>query len=225
MIDAIPMFYNLLAVAITFIVMFLFYKASNFSSKVLIISLVWLLVQGAITYSGFYTKITTPPRFVLLIVPVFAFLILLFFTKSGKAFIDGLNLKWLTSIHTIRIPVEFGLHTLFIYSLIPQIMTYEGFNFDIIMGITAILILLFGWSGGVPRKKMQLAWNFLGLILIFTIITISILSAQTPLQQFGFDQPNIAVLYFPYSWLPAYVVPIVVFSHLASIRKLLKLNT
>ena len=221
MLDVLPVYYNLLAIALTLIVMFLFYVASNFSSKVLFLSVVWLLVQGAISYTGFYTKITIPPRFILLIVPIFGFLISLFFTKSGRAFIDGLNLKFLTSIHLIRIPVEFGLHALFVYKLIPQIMTYEGLNFDIIMGITTILILLFGWSGGVPRKKLQLAWNFLGLILIFTIIIISILSAQTPLQQFGFDQPNIAVLYFPYCWLPGYIVPIVVFSHLASIRKLL----
>ena len=220
MLDVLPVYYNLLAISLTFIVMFLFYMASNFSSKVLLLSVVWLLVQGAISYTGFYTKITIPPRFILLIAPIFGFLLSLFFTKSGRAFIYGLNLKFLTSIHLIRIPVEFGLHTLFVYKLIPQIMTYEGLNFDIIMGITAILILLFGWSGGVPRKKLQLAWNFLGLILIFTIITISILSAQTPLQQFGFDQPNIAVLYFPYCWLPGYIVPIVVFSHLASIRKL-----
>jgi len=36
----------------------------------------------------------------------------------------------------------------------------------------------------------------------------------------AFDQPNIAVLYFPFSWLPTYVVPVVLFCHLAALRKL-----
>jgi hypothetical protein len=38
-----------------------------------------------------------------------------------------------------------------------------------------------------------------------------------PAQQLNFDQPNRAVLYFPYVWLPAIVVPIVLFSHLAAL--------
>jgi hypothetical protein len=42
------------------------------------------------------------------------------------------------------------------------------------------------------------------------------------LQQFGFDQPTVAVLYFPFIWLPGIVVPLVYFSHLVAIRRLLK---
>jgi hypothetical protein len=41
-----------------------------------------------------------------------------------------------------------------------------------------------------------------------------------PFQQFAFDQPNIAVLYFPFIWLPSCVVPLVLLSHLAAIRQL-----
>jgi hypothetical protein len=38
---------------------------------------------------------------------------------------------------------------------------------------------------------------------------------------FAFDQPNIAVLYFPFNWLPSCIVPLVLLSHLAAIRQLL----
>ncbi|HVF96549.1 MAG TPA: hypothetical protein VM871_04480, partial [Flavisolibacter sp.] len=39
---------------------------------------------------------------------------------------------------------------------------------------------------------------------------------------FAFDQPNIAVLYFPFIWLPSFIVPVVLLSHLVCIRQLLK---
>ncbi len=62
----------------------------------------------------------------------------------------------------------------------------------------------------------------MGLILIFTIVTLSILSSELPIQQFGFDQPNVAILYFPFVLLPAFVVPLVIISHLASLRQLIR---
>lgn len=37
--------------------------------------------------------------------------------------------------------------------------------------------------------------------------------------QIGFDQPNVALLSFPYTWLPAVVVPTVLLSHLLCLKK------
>jgi hypothetical protein len=56
--------------------------------------------------------------------------------------------------------------------------------------------------------------------LLINIVSNAILSAPFPFQQFAFDQPNIAVLYFPFIWLPCCVVPLVLLSHLAAIRQL-----
>ena len=64
-------------------------------------------------------------------------------------------------------------------------------------------------------------WNFISLGLLLNIIFIAILSAKTPLQQFAFDQPNIAIGHFPFNWLPSIIVPIVLLSHLATIRQLI----
>jgi hypothetical protein len=40
------------------------------------------------------------------------------------------------------------------------------------------------------------------------------------MQQIAFDQPNIGVMYFPFVWLPACIVPLVLLSHLASLYQL-----
>ncbi len=47
-----------------------------------------------------------------------------------------------------------------------------------------------------------------------------VLCNLTPIQQLAFDRPNQAVLFFPDVWLPAVVVPIVLFRHFASLCKL-----
>jgi glycerol-3-phosphate acyltransferase PlsY len=58
--------------------------------------------------------------------------------------------------------------------------------------------------------------------LLLNIVVNAVLSLPYPFQQFAFDQPNVAVLYFPFTWLPCFIVVIVLYSHLAAIRKLLK---
>jgi len=101
-------------------------------------------------------------------------------------------------------------------------MTFEGRNFDILSGLTAPLIIWLAWKNDVPDRKILLAWNFICLALLINIVVNAVLSAPFPFQQFGFDQPNIAVLYFPFVWLPGFVVPAVLVSHLIAIRALLK---
>jgi hypothetical protein len=57
-------------------------------------------------------------------------------------------------------------------------------------------------------------------LLLINIVATAILSMPFPFQQLAFDRPNIAIMYFPYVWLPCCVVPIVLFAHLVSLRKL-----
>jgi hypothetical protein len=72
---------------------------------------------------------------------------------------------------------------------------------------------------------MILIWNFICLGLLANIVVNSLFSTPSPIQKFSFEQPNIAILYFPFSWLPTFIVPIVLFGHLISIRQLLKQKT
>jgi hypothetical protein len=131
-------------------------------------------------------------------------------------------LKKLTILHTVRIPVEIVLFYLFTYKTIPELMTFEGRNLDILSGITAPFVFYFGFIRKKMHHKAILIWNVVCLALLLNIVINAILSAPFQFQQFAFDQPNIAVLYFPFIWLPCCVVPLVVLSHLAAIRQLSK---
>src|SRR5262249_45141054 len=145
-----------------------------------------------------------------------------FVKPNGRVFIDGLPLVNLTYLNIVRIPVELVLYWLFLNKAVPGLMTFAGRNFDIVSGVTAPFIAFFCLQQKGPRKTILLIWNFISLGLPLNIVVNAILSAPFSFQKFAFDQPNVAILNFPFSWLPAYVVPIILLGHLASIRQLLK---
>lgn len=221
--EKLPIYVNIAFALITAITVLFFYIATNHSKAVLMIILLWLALQSVVALSGFYTVTSTvPPRFLLLVLPPLALIIILFFTRGGRRFIDSSNIKILTVLHTIRLPIELVLVWLFVNKTIPEIMTFQGRNFDILSGITAPLVYYFGFVKRRLKTKIILAWNFICLLLLINIVAIAILSAPFPFEKFGFGQPNIALLYFPFVWLPSCIVPVVLFSHLAAIRQLLK---
>jgi hypothetical protein len=218
-----PLYIPIIFGLTTLLTVFIFYKASNNSIATLLILLGWLVLQAFVTLSGFYTYVRgTPPRFILLGLPALITIILFFIIPKGRKYIDSLNPATLTLLHTIRVAVELVLFWLYINKTIPQLMTFEGRNFDIISGLTAPLIFYFGFIQKKLSRSVMLIWNVICIGLLINIVVNAILSVPFTFQQFGFEQPNIAVLYFPFTWLPCCVVPLVLFAHLATIRHLLK---
>ncbi len=210
----------------TFLFFYWAIRKSEFAHKANIIGfgmIVWLVLQMILTLKLVYVNTVSdlPPLFPILgFLPAFLLMIVLFNTKSGKAFIDALPLSWLTHLSIVRIPVEFVLWWLFIHNTIPELMTFEGRNFDILAGITAPFVAYFGYTKSKLNKKTLLAWNILSLGLLINIIVNAMLSLPTAFQQFALDQPNIGLLYFPFFWLPSFIVPVVLFTHFVSIRQL-----
>jgi len=164
-------------------------------------------------------------RFLLLILPPLVLVILTMTTDSGRKLTGQPDLKWLTLLHIIRIPVEIVLFWLFLNHAVPRIMTFEGRNLDILAGISAPFIYYFGFVKNQLGNKVILVWNFICIVLLLNIVVIAVLSMPFPIQQFGFNQPDIALFYFPFVWLPGCLVPMVIFAHVFSIRQLLKGRT
>ena len=221
--EHLPFYISLVFGLSTFLCVYFLAKASpDYTTRILVIATVWLVFQTLMGLSGFYTHTQAmPPGFLLAVAPPLLLIIGLFATKSGRNFIDSLDIKTLTILHVVRIPVELVLFWLFLYKGVPEIMTFEGQNFDIFSGITAPIVYLLYKKGRIGMGIMLL-WNFVCLMLLVNIVATAILSAPFPFQQFAFDQPTIAVLHFPFIWLPCCIVPIVLFSHLVAIRGLMR---
>ena len=204
-------------IATVIFTLLLFYRAANRSKITMILILPWIFLQSYLGLSSFYSNTETiPPRFILMISPPLLLIIFLFWKK--KAFINSLNQNILTLIHLVRIPVEIILYLLFLNKFIPELMTFEGRNFDILAGLTAPFIYYFAYIKKKVSPKLILIWNGISLCLLLNIVIISILSAPSPFQQMAFEQANIAIQYFPMNLLASVIVPIVLFSHLVSIR-------
>lgn len=195
------------------------------AGKILAGLLLWIVLQGALSISNVYADdidLVPPKIFIFGILPAIIMIIWLFGSTSGKSFIDNIQIKKLTYLHLVRIPVEFVLFWLFLNRAIPRILTFEGWNYDIIMGVTAPLIIYFGFKRKVLSRNMILVWNVVGFFLLIFVLTLAILSSPFPLQKLAFDQPNVGLLRFPFSWLPTFIVPVVLLGHLISIRQLIR---
>lgn len=200
--------------------LFIFFKAFVSHKKIYLITFFILTLQIALGTNDFYlVPFSFPPRFLLLFLPSILCIVLLFFTKVGKYAVQSASVPMLILLHTVRVPVELILHQLYIGKKIPIEMTYLGYNYDILIGFSAILIYVLVKKNKIGVLGLKI-WNFIGFLFVLNIVIISILSAQTPFQQIGFLQPNTAVLTFPYNLLPSIVVSCVIISHLALFVKL-----
>jgi hypothetical protein len=181
----------------------------------------WIIFQCVLSISGFYLVTdSVPPRLILFgVLPALVFVV---FSVAAfrKSLIPRLPIKPLTLTHVVRIPVELVLYWLFVARLVPREMTFAGWNFDIISGVLAIAAYIAVYQFGIASKPTLAAFNIAGLLLLFNIVAIAIMAVPSPLQQLAFDQPNRAVLMFPYALLATVVVPIVLFSHIASLVKI-----
>jgi hypothetical protein len=223
--ENLPFYISIVIGLTTLLTLAFIYRATHYSKRFAIGIILWLLLQSIISLTGFYIKsYAIPPRFSLLILPPLILIVVLFSTDRGRQFIDAADIETLTLLHTIRIPVEVVLYWLFLHKAVPEIMTFEGKNFDILSGLTAPLIYYFGFIKKQLSSGVILLWNCACLGLLINIVSTAILAAPTPFQKFAFDQPNIAVLYFPFVWLPCFIVPVVLLSHLAAIRSVVRLK-
>ena len=180
----------------------------------------WMGIQTGLSLSGFYQVQTRPPRFLLLVGPPMLTIIILLVRRKSRAVLQTISLERLTWIHLVRIPVELVLLWLFLYRQIPVEMTFEGRNPDILSGITAPLVAYFGIRQGRMSRGGLLVWNLVCLGLLINIVATSVLSAPSPFQRFGFDQPNVGLARFPFVLLPGFIVPVVLWSHLTAIIQL-----
>lgn len=188
-----------------------------------ILLLGWLIISSAISFSGslldFYS---TPPRMLLIFIPAVLAIIYISSSERVNAILDVIPAEWLVYIQTFRVLMEVLLWLMFAAGVIPLQMTFEGLNYDIFTGLSAPLIAYYALTTEKWPQIVALLWNFSGFLLVVNITIISILSAPGPLRQFSIEPPNTMIAYFPFVWIPAFVVPFAILMHVLSIKQLLR---
>ena len=222
MIENLPTWIEILFILTCIVTIGLFYYSNNKPRILILFIIIISLAQSILAYNDFY-QITDsfPPRFLFIILPSLLIIIYGLLPRQTAWIINNRNTKISTFIHLVRLPVEIVLLYLFLNNMIPQLMTFEGMNYDIIIGITAPIIGFLYLKNKIS-KNFLIYWNIIGLILVLFIMIIGVLSAELPFQQFGFEQPNRGLQYFPFILLPALIVPLVIYVHISDIIKLKK---
>ena len=179
----------------------------------------WLALTALLASRGFYADFEAmPPRVALAVVPVFVTILCLAVSRRVRDAVARVPAWWIIAIHVFRLPLELVLHRLYADGVIPRQMTYEGLNFDIITGITAPVAAYIVARGGAAARAIGLAWTVLGLVLVATITTVSIMSTPTVA---AFPPPfNTFVARFPFIWLPCFIVPLAWLLHLLAFDRL-----
>ncbi len=223
-----PLWLDAFFIVTTLLTLGLLYRAARRVStagavSVLAVSLVWLSVLAMLAHQHFFQQLdATPPHFLLVMGVPILIIIGLHCTVQGRVWSGHLSLSDLTILNTVRVPVELVLYSLYVYQQVPQLMTFEGGNYDILAGLTAPIVAFYSFRQKSLAPKWLLVWNLIALGSLVNIVVHAALSAPLPFQQMAFEQPNVALLKAPYIWLPGFIVPVVLFGHIISIRRLVQ---
>ncbi len=183
----------------------------------------WIALTGFLAQSGILSRFDiTPPPFVL-VIPA---LIIVAFSVGLSSFAKEISIKKsfaiLVGLQAFRFPLELIMHHAYEVGIMPQFLSYSGYNFDVLTGIGAMILGIMFWRGYSVSHFAIWIWNIWGIFCLLVIAGIA--AAGSPIfQAFGSEpeQINSWVVFFPYIWLPSVLVVIAIIGHILVTRKLL----
>jgi len=182
---------------------------------------VWMGLTWAAADTGHLSRLDLyPPPFLGLPVVLLVLSLVVSFSRFGGRLIDGLPLAWLVGVQVFRVPLELMLHRAYREGVMPMQMSYSGWNYDIVTGLSALPV---AWavSRGYGGRGLVMAWNAVGTALLLNIVVVAIVS--TPIVGwFGPTLLNTFVMFPPFVWLPAVMVLTAAVGHLLVWRALLR---
>jgi hypothetical protein len=180
----------------------------------------WLAFTAVLAWSGALLRGGAIPLYfpLLLLTPV---LTGIFFLRStpGYDVLSRMPPAWPVQMQSFRIVMEIILWALAVQGRVPYLITFEGRNVDILIGLTAWPL---AWYCFVKRKwplRVATLWHVAGLVILANVVFHAYLSAPTPLRIFFTRPPTGFIGTIPYVWLPTFLVPLAVWLHAASLMR------
>jgi hypothetical protein len=185
-----------------------------------LVMLLWLATTGILASNGFYLKTDTmPPKILLVVGPALIAGIFLSRTKTAARLLAASSPSFIVGAQSFRLGVEIIFYFLLINNAIPSLMTFEGRNMDIFVGLSALPVAWLYKRGKLNDQALRI-WNYVGLIILLNVMIHGMLSAPSPIQQITTVPVNNFMLHFPFVWLIALLVPTAFTGHLLSLRQL-----
>ncbi|QWG24437.1 hypothetical protein KMZ93_05890 [Bradyrhizobium sediminis] len=180
-----------------------------------------LLLSVTASASGLIANFNAnPPYLMRFLLPHLVFtLILGSVSRYGRRLALGLPIVVLIGLQAFRIPVELLLDALYAEGIAPVQITYRGWNFDILTGLTALPVAWLAAHGKASRTLLM-AWNILGLALLANVVIVALTSMPGPLRLF-FNEPSAGfIASLPYIFVPTVFVTTALLGHVLLFRRL-----
>ena len=183
--------------------------------------ILWLGIVSVGAWSGFFRNLEMlPPRILIVLLPPLIIIVWLMFSRLFGLILKALPESWLIKVQSFRIFMEFLLWLGFLGGFVPIQMTFEWLNFDIMVGITALMAGSVFFGQGRYRRPEAIIWNIFGIVLLINIVIIAVLSMPAPFQVFMNEPTTIFMTGFPFIWILGFFVPFALAMHLFSLRQL-----
>ncbi|MEQ8325311.1 MAG: hypothetical protein RH916_11600 [Vicingaceae bacterium] len=220
---------GLTAVVLMYLILIGF-KAINETSNepvkqklILILALIsWQLIIYFISSTGILKSYDFPPRIALaFILPSFLFTGVFLSLNRNSHWINSIPEHWTIYFQSFRIVVE----TLFVFTvsqgLLNRQVTIEGYNFDMIVAITAPILAYLVYHKKVLSRSTVLLWNYVGLLVLSSVIFLFLTSIYWP-EIYGSEVPlmPLEAFSYPYVLIAGFLMPTAVFLHIFSILQL-----
>lgn len=189
------------------------------------VATLWVIVSGVLATSGVLARFDArPPPMILFMVTVLAVAAIAGGSPAAGRLARGAPLALLVVVQGFRLPLEIAMHHAASLQVLPQELTWSGYNFDVVTGASAFVVAAAVWRGGLAPwvKPVAWAWNVVGLAALATIVVIAVLTSPM-VMAFGSDAAhvNTFVTTVPHVWLPAVLVAFAVAGHIVVTRALL----
>lgn len=183
--------------------------SQRFSVRVAIVLLIWC---GSAALLGALGAVATlhPPFPQVILFGLLALLLIGYrFSSEFRRWLFSISLEWLISVHLVRF-VGFYFLWLCEHGQLPFAFAVLGGSGDIVVATFALVLLVLR-----PGSRMiYQVWNILGLADILFVV-----STATRLA-FADSGSMAALLRFPLSLLPTFIVPLIIFTHIVIFLRL-----
>lgn len=182
-------------------------------------SSLWLGLANAGVLARFDVR---PPPAVAMMVAVSLVGVGIACSRVGQWLATGLSTTAVIAFQSFRLPLELAMHQAASQGVMPAQMSYTGYNFDVLTGLAALLVLVV-YRHREPPRVVSVAFALLGSALLAVVVAIAL--ASTPMFRAFGDEPqrvNTWIFSAPFVLLPSVLVLLALVFQIVLIRRLLR---
>jgi len=200
---------------------FLFFKEKRLRLIYALGALIWVFYLVVIANTEVLETTDLPARVPLfIVVPVIIIMLVFTAGASVKEAIAKIPRSLAVYMQSFRICVELLIYGAFVNGVFPEAVTFEGRNFDILVGVSALVIGFFIQRGKISWTGV-LAWNVISLLILASTVYAFI---STYYFSGMHNEVVVQFVNFPYLLLASILLPFAVFYHIISLRQLASIS-